>query len=388
MKERYGVKIRYNNQFLYKIFIFILVLMYMIESTSWTGFNDSVFHDVLQLSALAVAFIDIINRKYSIKELIMLFILNSIGLICFASSGLTGLFMTMLAITLLPKGALDGVLNMILKEEVILFIVIVLLSYIGILNNRVFDINKGSYVANALSLGFGHPNMLAAQGTSIVFLYLCVNRDKLKWKHYFLSFLSVLILFVCSRGRTSLLLGMIAIILIAISKNEFIRKAILGILPWMYIIVIICLIGCMVAYAKLGQNAAVVKFLNDSLFNGRIGLAYRSLLVYPITSFGKVIDTSIWNEYQYYSLDNGQVMVLLEYGICGFLAYFFVIQQTLKKLKVEHEVVLGIVMISLLIWSMYEGTMYFIGKNFALLFLGMNSHMLQFNFIRRKQHDS
>ena len=34
------------------------------------------------------------------------------------------------------------------------------------------------------------------------------------------------------------------------------------------------------------------------------------------------------------------------------------------------EFVFAIVIIVFLIWSMYEGTMYFIGKNFALLFLG------------------
>ena len=125
----------------------------------------------------------------------------------------------------------------------------------------------------------------------------------------------------------------------------------------------------MTVYSKNGETA-IVKILNDGLFNGRIGLAYTSLLVYPITLFGKQIDTGIWNQWQYYSLDNGQVMILLEYGIAGFLCYFWTVQKTLNQIKKEKETVFAIVMIVFLAWSMYEGTMYFIGKNFALLFLG------------------
>ena len=63
-------------------------------------------------------------------------------------------------------------------------------------------------------------------------------------------------------------------------------------------------------------------------------------------------------------------MILLEYGVIGFLAYFVLIQKTLKTLCKEKEIILAITMIIFLIWSMYEGTMYFIGKNFALLFIG------------------
>lgn len=72
-------------------------------------------------------------------------------------------------------------------------------------------------------------------------------------------------------------------------------------------------------------------------------------MVYPITIFGKAIDTSIWNQYQYYSLDNGQVMVLLEYGIVGFLTYFYIIQTILKEVKKKEEVVWGITIIVFII---------------------------------------
>ena len=228
--------------------------------------------------------------------------------------------------------------------------------------------------------------MLAAQATSLVLLFLCVNRNRLKKRHIVGALISVVIIFYFSQGRTSLILGVFAVGVIALRKKTWINRVIYKVLPWVYVIVLLMLTCCMVAYAQLGENAAVVRILNDSLFNGRIGLAYRSLVVYPITSFGKPLDTSIWNEWQYYSLDNGQVMILLEYGIIGFVAYFWVIQKTLSRIKQEKETVFAIIISTFLIWSMYEGTMYFLGKNFAMLFIGTIGFK-QMNIIKKGKYE-
>lgn len=363
-------RLKFGIDALYKCFICSLILMYMLESTAINGFMDSILHDVLFFTAILFAIAYIIVRKYSVQELLQIGVLNILGIFCFLSSGYTGLFMTMLAITLFPKNKLDEVLRIIFKEEVLIFTGIVLVAGIGIIDNETLVIDKTSYVATAMTLGFGHPNMLAAQATSIVLLYLCINRNQLRRKHIVRAYFFLVILFVVSQGRTSLILGLMAVTLIAVHKNWKIKKAIMCILPWMYVVVLLILIVCLGLYGKLGQNSSIVKVVNDGLFNGRIGLAYRSLLVYPITLFGKPLDLSIWNEWQYYTLDNGQVMLLLEFGILGFIGYGWVIQKTLQNIKREDETVLAIVMMTFLVWSMYEGTMYFIGKNFALLFLG------------------
>lgn len=363
-------RLKFGINALYKCFICSLILMYMLEATAIKGFMDSILHDVLFLTAILFAIVYIIVRKYSVQELLQIGVLNILGIFCFLSSGYTGLFMTMLAITLFPKNKLDEVLRTIFKEEVLIFAGIVLAAVIGVLNNETLAIDKTSYVATAKTLGFGHPNMLAAQATSIILLYLCVNRNHLRRKHIVSAYLFLILFYAVSQGRTSLLLGLLAVTFITVHKNPKVQRIIMRILPWTYVIVLLILVVCMSLYGRLGHNSSVVKVVNDWLFNGRIGLAFRSLLIYPITLFGKPIDLSIWNNWQYYALDNGQVMLLLEYGILGFLGYGWVIQKTLHHIKEENETVLAIVMMTFLVWSMYEGTMYFIGKNFALLFLG------------------
>ena len=360
-------KLRFRINALYDFFICILIFLYMMEATSWTSFNSSMIHDIFQLLAITVAAVYIVVRKYTPKELFRIIVLNAVGFLCFLSSGLSGLFMTMMAITLLPKNSLNHVLRMIFTEEVAIFCAIILGSQIGLLSNLAVEINKNTYMATARTLGFSHPNMLAAQATSIVLLFLCINRNRLKKIYFAGAYFSIVLIYFFAHGRTSLLLGMAAVTLIALRKKNWVSKMVLTVLPGVYIFVVVVLIACMAAYSKNGETA-IVKILNDGLFNGRIGLAYRSLLVYPITLFGKPIDTSIWNQWQYYSLDNGQVMILLEYGIAGFICYFWTIQKTLHQIK--KEIVFAIVGIVFLVWSMYEGTMYFIGKNFALLFLG------------------
>lgn len=383
-----NLKIKKGLETLYSLYICILVFMYMMEATSLENFNDSWLHDVLQLMALAMVMFYIILKKYTIKELFDIFLLNLIGVLCFISSGYSGLLMTMLAITLLPKDSLNRILRMILIEETLIFFSIIILSQIGVLSNQPFALAKGGYTVLAKTFGFEHPNMLAAQAMSILLLYLCVNRNRVEKKHIAFALLIAIVIFYFSQGRTSFILGVLAILLIALQKKSWVKKIVFAILPWMYCIVLCMLIGCMFAYANLGESNPIVMILNDGLFNGRIGLAARSLLVYPTTLFGKGIDTSIWDKWQYYSLDNGQVMVLLEYGIAGFVCYFWVIQKTLNQIKKENEIVFAIIISTFLIWSMYEGTMYFIGKNFALLFLGT----IEFSNVKGKaldeRHDS
>lgn len=363
-------RLKFGINVLYKCFICSLMLMYMLEATAIKGFMDSILHDVLFFTAILFAIVYIIVRKYSVQELLQIGVLNILGIFCFLSSGYTGLFMTMLAITLFPKNKLDEVLRAIFKEEVLIFAGIVLAAGIGIIDNETLAIDKTSYVVTARTLGFGHPNMLAAQATSIILLYLCVNRNHLRGKHIVSAYFFLILFYAASQGRTSLLLGLVAVTFIAVHKKPKVQRIIMRILPWTYVIVLLILAVCMSLYGKLGHNSSIVKVVNDWLFNGRIGLAFRSLLIYPITLFGKPIDLRIWNDWQYYALDNGQVMLLLEYGILGFLGYGWVIQKTLHHIKEENETVLAIVMMTFLVWSMYEGTMYFIGKNFALLFLG------------------
>ena len=98
-----------EDKFIYKCFIAILMFMLMLEGTTWNEFNDSLLHDILLIFCLTLALLlfakYIIENRYSIKELIIVISLCSMGVICYISSGYTGLFITVLAAVLVPENS-------------------------------------------------------------------------------------------------------------------------------------------------------------------------------------------------------------------------------------------------------------------------------------------
>ena len=352
-------------------FIVLLILMYVFESTTWTTFNDSFFHDVILGCTLLFAISCMLLKKSNLKEKIVFGILICIGLLCYISTRFTGLLLTFLAITLIPRNSIDKVFRIIFIEELFLTICIILLSLIGIIPNQVVEINKSLYTVNAYTFGFSHPNILTAQATTMVFLYLCINRNNIQFKTILISLLSTLVIYYFSRGRTAFLLSLLVIILICIDKTgkiNSIKSSIFKYIPYLNIVIILTIFICIVLFALFGKNATIVNLINDLVFNGRIGLAWLNFKAYSMSLFGVNLDPSVWPEWQYHSLDNGHMMIFLQYGVIGFITYFYTVQRALNNIAKRKDMVMCILISVLLIWLIYEGTMSYVGKNFTLLF--------------------
>ena len=241
---------------------------------------------------------------------------------------------------------------------------------IGILPNQVVEINKSLYTVNAYTFGFNHPNVLTAQTTTIV-LYLCVYRNNVQIKTILISLISTLLIFYFSRGRTAFLLSLLTIILICIDKTgkfNSIKSLIFKYLPYLNIVIILTIIIVIILFAFFGGHSRLINLINDLIFNGRIGLAWLNFKAYPMSLFGVNLDPSVWPEWQYHSLDNGHMMIFLQYGVIGFIAYFYVVQRALNNIAKRKDIVMCIIISVLLIWLIYEGTMSYVGKNFTLLF--------------------
>lgn len=352
-------------------FIVLLISMYVFESTAWTSFNDSFFHDVLLGCALLFAISCMVLKKFSLKEKFVFGILMCIGVLCYISTRFTGLLLTFLVVTLIPRNSIDKVFRIIFIEELFLTICIILLSLIGVLPNQVVEINKSLYTANAYTFGFSHPNILTAQATTIVFLYLCVNRNNIQFKTILISLLSTLVIYYFSRGRTAFLLSLLVIILICIDKTgkfNSIKSSIFKYLPYLNIGIILTILIVIVLFAFFGGHSRLINLINDVIFNGRIGLAWLNFKAYSMSLFGVNLDPNVWGEWQYHALDNGHMMIFLQYGIVGFISYFCVVQRALNNIAKRKDIVMCIIISVLLIWLIYEGTMSYVGKNFTLLF--------------------
>lgn len=365
-------KIRVRKDILFYIFfISCLIINYTFETSTIISFDSTAIHYFLQLCSLISIIFCLLLKKTNLKTFLAIIFLNMIGVLCYISTGNTNLLFTMLAVTMLPKNSLNIVLKVIFRLKVILIVFIIILSIIGIIPNIHMSVSKYSYVTFGYTLGFTHTNILAAEVSSTMFLYMYIRKDKINKIMLCKMLLMTILLYTVARSRTSLLLCLFGILLISLQNYNITKRIIFKCLPYIYIITILIIIIDMILYARLGMNNYLVKFINDSLYNGRIGLAYRSLLVYPISFFGINLDLNVWNKYQYYALDNGQVMLFLNYGIIGFASYFWLFQRNLLIIKKSENVLAAIIMIVFIIWSSYEGSMYFLGKNFTLLFIGL-----------------
>ncbi len=83
------------------------------------------------------------------------------------------------------------------------------------------------------------------------------DKDKLKTRHYIVSLMCEILLFVLSKGRSSFFLGIFAIILIGMSKMNIIKKIILKFLPFAYWAILGALIFCMFIYARDNGTSAI-----------------------------------------------------------------------------------------------------------------------------------
>lgn len=369
MTER-KFKIRFP-EILYQLYILLIILNYMVENSSiMENYNESFIHNILVYFSLALALVYIFLRKYSRKELIEIIILNSVGVICYFSSGKSRLLIITLAISLLPRGSLNKILKLIFKEELFVFICIILAALHGFLPNIIMEMDKISVQTTAMTLGFGHPNRLAAQATSLIFLYLSIKRKHIKKIDIGISAILTTLIFVITKSRTPLILTIIVLCLISARKKKFVRNGLFKILPCVYTMIMAMMAIFIISRALFGQENMFVHLI-DILYNGRVDLAYRSILTYPITMFGKEIDISRWT-YFYYANDNGQVKVLLEYGLVGFLSYYWIFQNVLKGIKKSEDYIFAVVIIAFIIWTTIEGNMYSIEWNFSLLFYGLS----------------
>lgn len=370
MNER-GLRIRFP-EILFKMYIVLVIFNYMIENSSIiNNYNDSFIHNMLVYFSLALALLYIVFKKYSRKKIIEIFILNLTGIMCYLSNGNTRLLIVMLTITLFPGEQLEDILKLIFKEQLFMFVCIVIASLYDYLPNIIVETDKLSVQARAMTLGFGHPNRAAAQATSLILLYLCIEKEHIKKFDIILSGMLSILIFFITKSRTSLILSIMVIFLLSLRKKYFVKTSLFNFLPWAYTLMLIMMAVFITMRAFWGEANIFVHFI-DRLFNGRIDLAYRSLLTYPVTMFGKEIDLSRWT-YFYYANDNGQVKVLLEYGLAGFLAYYWIFQNALKNIKRSGEYIYAVVIVAFIVWTTLEGNMYSIEWNFSMLFLCMNN---------------
>lgn len=356
-----------SYMYLYVVALIILIANYTLDNSSILNYNDTFFHDFtlfISIGMLSIClFLKCLNKQ--ITRISILFYI--IGLLCYLSTRYTAFLLMIFAITLIPIENIGRIFRIVLIEKILLIFGIITASQLGIIPDLTLTISKQAYVVETHAMGYVHPNMLSADIISTLMLYIYINQYRMNAKRYIIYITISIIAYIITKTRTALFISLILLVFTILRDNRYVKKCLFMILPYMYMLTIFFITFLILAYGILGADNKLISIINDGIFNGRIGLAYMALTNYPISLFGNRIDFSIWNDWQYFALDNGQTLILLEYGIAGFTVYWMIYNRILKVFSKNKEYILGIIVALFIIWSIYEATMYFLGKNFIFL---------------------
>lgn len=334
------------------------------------GYGSTKLHDIVFYLAVFAALLCLVSRKYRWKKFLIVFGSLTIGIICYIKGGNTNLIILLFAVMLADKTDIDKALKFIFTERLVIFLFIVVGSLVGLFENSSVDIEKWTYSGASYSLGFGHPNSLASQAGFLMLLYLAIHRYSLKFGNLLLVFIADCFIFTVSRSRTAFILILLAIIGSWAIKSGMFRRFWAKCVPVFYPCLMIFMFLMIGLEGILGFYNPAFTFINDGLFNGRVGLAGMYLSTYSLTPFGQNLDMTIIARNSYYALDNGYIYILMYYGIIGFLMFAAIYQGTMMHLLKEEEYFLTFICAISMVWGLYEAMMISLSGNFALLFLG------------------
>ena len=361
------------SEILYYLFIFLIMFNYGFENINTIDYGSTIIHDIVQYLALCVALLCFIMKKIEINGFLWIIGVLLIGILCYISGGWTNMLLTILAIYLLNNFEINNILVFIFVERLLILIAIIFMANVGILHNSVIEVAKSTYSVKALSMGFSHPNTFATNIGILILLYLCINRENMNiWKRSILIILNIGV-YKLSGTRTTFILITAAIIFEilcniknAVGFKMFLKK----IMPFMYILILVCMFVCIGLFAKIGYTNNILNIINDKIFNGRLGLGALYFSTYHFSLFGNKLDMNLLSNSSYHALDNGYVILFMYYGIVGFLLFMYIMQRLIRTLKNNNEVFLMLLCIVMGLWGMYEGMLVSLAGNFIILFYG------------------
>ncbi len=342
---------------IYLFYVFILV------NTFFKGIgldNDSNVYLICLIFGILILFLKLIKDKYTKKELIFISISIVIGIVTFLVTRRPTLFLTVLCLIGMKNVNIDDIFKKMFDVRFITFFSVIILAFVGIIDNTKFEMWRNGEMSTRYTLGFGHPNTLHLSLFILIALYIYNRYEKLNIFEYIVMIALNFLIYHFSVSRTGMMGTLLLIILCAITqiKSTKIKNIIIKLPIVLFIVLLIFSFLTGILYGK-------VEFINqlDNIFTGRIAYSNYYLQTYGFSLFGSNIqnDTNAL-------FDNGYLYMYIQYGIVGLIylsVLFFAIFNNIKK---NHDIKKAILVISFLIYILTESFSPNIFMNIILLF--------------------
>ncbi len=329
--------------------------------------NNDISFVLIALFSGVFLLIQILYEKYTYRELGLVILCISLGLIIYASSKKITLLMSIIAIVFAKNIPFEKLMKNVFIVKLIGFISIILLTSLGFIENvkqyRIDDLGKTTI---RYSLGFAHPNTTYLYFFVLVILFIYIHYDKIELKHYILLLTLGYLMYMITDSRTGYYNLIISLFITYILKNKKIMKnkfvkVLLSLSP------IILSIGILVCSIYYSQSNSILNRLNQ-LLSGRIELSNKFLNIYGIKLFGQqIVEGSDLNG-SYLRIDSGYISLLLTCGVIAFVFYIILHVKILKIYLYNQKYKEVLFLLSFLVYGLTEVYIYNVFINASLVF--------------------
>lgn len=354
------IKIKVNNKIKKSEFI-VYVYFAIITFCKGIGLNaNDKFYTIIFVTATILVSIKVIRDEFCAKECFNMLSLLLIGVIDFLVGKTTTILFTAIALCTLKNIKIKKVLKIMLYARAIAFIIMIVLSISGVIENNVILHYRNNYgFTNRYCFGYSHPNLAHSSFAIIIFLWAYVYSEKANLGKILILEVLNYILYNYTFSRTGfIVISIFLIFIILFKKIKFLQNIIIKIAKNSLIIFIVLSIIFALGYSWF----EIVKKM-DILFTGRI--RYMNVLItnYTIPIIGS-------NDYNNVVLfDNGYFSLLYEGGILATIWFVLFSRKSNNFLKKNNMYTEIIFVLFLLFYCMFESYYINIIMNPSLIFL-------------------
>lgn len=357
------------------IYIILFLLVFMNKLTTIYVFSQMEFLgtviDFVQVPMYGGLIYIIVQKKYSLKELMAFLVIGILLLVGYVISGQAAYFKGFLLIIASKNIPYRRILNVCRKALTFVLGLGIFLFLTGISNS-------GISRRGASGLGFGHPNVIAQLIMIIILLWVSEKAGKLKPVHYIGIELGGLITFLLTDSKTStiviLLIPLVMVVSEKIMSRTWYSKVPKFLMTYSQLLVMLFTY----LSARFLETSNMLKTL-DLVFTNRLFLNYYVLNKFGIKLFGQNVTLSdnsgtIYNNiHGWYNwsvtCDCSYMVTLLVMGLIPTVIILIGYILLMKKAIKRHNYMIMSVALLLAIYSFCESQMLEVYSSFVYFYL-------------------
>ena len=362
-----------NVEKIFLISISILVFMYVTKMAINYPFKHYNFFLLLlrlvSYTLIGVKFIcDLYNKKYSLKEVLIIFLIGIYMLIISYQSKTFG-YMTYFMYIVTSK---DVDYNKIIKYVLTSFIVstafVLILTKFGIINDKIFSIN----IRNRHGLGFNWTTVFPNMFMYMTLYLIYIRKSRITLYEVFIVLSIAIFCYIMTDTKSAFVLTVLGILLAYFLKyNKFLRKY-HKIYNYIALVLPILMASLIIIVSYLYNSDNMVLLNINSILSGRLSLGKRAINEFgfifmartlPLVG-GEPLDGSAYN-----FVDSSFLLYLLNFGIIFFILLMALLEYFAYLINLKKDIYMLLVFFIFIIHSTFDPQLLNLCFNYFLLVL-------------------